>query len=94
MEEKIPGKMPEGELSDAIDLAKFYIVSGQYSKAEELLNAILKKQADNKDALFHLGILYELTNELDRAIDMFRAVLDIDPDNKEAEEHLSKLLEM
>ncbi len=81
-------------MNEAIDMAKFYIVYGQYSRAEKLLNDILKKDAGNRDALFHLGILYELTNERDKAIEAFRTILNLDPDDREAEEHLSKLLEM
>ncbi len=83
-----------GDIQDAVELAKFYIVSGQYSRAEELLNKTLQNSPQNTEALFTLGILYELTNELDRAIETFRNVLEVDPENEEAEQHLSKLLEM
>ncbi len=84
----------EMDKKEAIEMAKFYIVSGQYSRAKELLQDIISKDPDNTDAMFNLGILYELTNDLDRAIDMFRNLLELDPENREAERHLSKLLEM
>jgi len=86
--------LSEEEELEALELAKFYIISGKYDEAERLLHDVLKKNPGNIEALYHLGLLYELTNRLDEAIKKFQNVLQLNPSHKEAEEHLHKLMEI
>jgi len=83
----------EFDINELIEEAKFYIVNQQYEKAENLLKKILEKEPDNVEALYNLGILYEIINDREKAQEYFKKVIDKEPSNKDAEEHLNKLSE-
>ncbi len=83
----------EFEIKDMLEEAKFYIVSQKYEEAEKILKQILEKEPENIEALYNLGILYEIINDRDRAREFFKKVVDKQPSNKDAEEHLNKLSE-
>lgn len=86
-------KNKDFEIKELLEEAKFYIISQKYEEAEKLLNQILEKEPDNIDALYNLGILYEIINDRDRAREYFKKVIDKQPSNKDAEDHLNKLSE-
>ena len=79
---------------DLLEEAKFELVSGRYDKAERFLKKILKDNPDNIDALFNLGVLYEIKHQDFKALEYFNRVLEIDPKHREAREHAEKLAEL
>ncbi len=83
----------EFNVHDLIEEAKFYIVSQKYEEAERLLKRVLEIDPENVEAMYNLGILYEIINDRDRAQEYFKKVIDRQPTNKDAEEHLNKLSE-
>ncbi len=83
----------EFNVRDLIEEAKFYIVSQKYEEAERLLKRVLEIDPENVDAMYNLGILYEIINDREKAQEYFKKVIDRQPTNKDAEEHLNKLSE-
>ncbi len=81
-------------IEDLLEEAKFEMVSRRYDKAERFLKRILKEDPKNIDALFNLGVLYEIKHQDSRAMEYFNQVLEIDPEHKEAREHAEKLTEL
>jgi len=79
------------ERDELLEEAKFYILNQNFEKAEEILLGLLKKSPKNKEILYNLGLLYEMTHQWVRAKDFFEKVLDIDPDNAQAKEHLERV---
>ncbi len=81
-------------IEDLLEEAKFEMVSRRYDKAERFLKRILREDPKNIDALFNLGVLYEIKHQDSRAMEYFNQVLEIDPEHKEAREHAEKLTEL
>jgi len=80
-------------IEDLIEEAKFEMLAGQYEDAEKFLLRALKQDKDNVEALFDLGVLYEITHKQFKALECFQKVLEINPEHKEAREHVDKLAE-
>lgn len=78
---------------DLLEEAKFFFLNRQYDKAEKLLKEFLKENPGDPDALYHLALLYEVTNQLEEAINYFKKVLEKKPNHEEAQKHLDKLTE-
>jgi len=79
---------------DLLEEAKFELLAGRYDNAEKFLKRILKKEPKNIDALFNLGVLYEITHQDSRALECFNQVLEISPEHREAREHAENLAEL
>jgi tetratricopeptide (TPR) repeat protein len=79
---------------DLLEEAKFYFLNQQYDQAESILKSILKDEPTNIEALFHLGLLYEVTNQLEEAKKYFERVLEIDSKHQDARTHLEKVTEL
>jgi curved DNA-binding protein CbpA len=73
-------------------LARCYMKrSESLKKAEQELLGVIGEDADNPEAHFHLGMLFDQTGRSNRAASMFRRVLEIDPRHREATAELQRL---
>jgi tetratricopeptide (TPR) repeat protein len=79
---------------DLLEEAKFELLAGRYENAEKFLMKVLEQEPKNIDALFSLGVLYEITHRDSKALECFNKVLEISPDHKEAREHAENLSEL
>jgi len=79
---------------DFLEEAKFELLAGRYDSAERFLMKVIEEEPNNIDALFNLGILYEITHQNSKALEYFNRVLEISPDHKEAREHAENLTEL
>ncbi|MEO0141523.1 MAG: tetratricopeptide repeat protein [candidate division WOR-3 bacterium] len=79
---------------DLLEEAKFELLAGRYDKAEKFLREVLSDEPNNTDALFNLGVLYEITHQNSKALECFNRVLEIDPKHKEARERAERLSEI
>lgn len=86
--------MREENRKDLLEEAKFYLLNQQYDKAESLLKSLIENEPSNVEALFHLGLLYEVTNQLEKAKKYFEKVLELDSKHQEARTHLEKVTEL
>jgi len=82
------------ELKELLEEAKFYILNQNYEKAEQILKSLLKESPDDKEILYNLGLLYELTHDWGKAKDFFEKVLNLDPDHEQAKEHLERVTKL
>ncbi len=82
------------EIRELVEEAKFYILNQNYEKAEEILKSLLQESPRDKEILYNLGLLYELTHEWGKAKDFFEKVLELDPDNDQAKEHLERVTKL
>jgi len=75
-------------------LGQTYLKAGFLKRAEAIFLQILHKHARNKEALYHLGVVYELLNEYDKAQEIIipLKILGENTKNLEAHLHLNKLL--
>jgi len=75
-------------------LGKTYLKAGFLKRSESIFLEILKKHARNKEALYHLGIVYELLHQYDKALETLQPlrILGDKTDKLEAHLKLSKLL--
>lgn len=82
----------QNELVDSWEEAQFYILNSKYSKAIEILNKLLKKNKNNPELHYQLGLCYEALNMQDEAKREFRRAIELEPDSSEAKRHLDKLI--
>ncbi len=76
-------------------LGTTYLKAGFLKRSKLIFLEILKKHPRNKEALYHLGIVYELLHEFDRALETLQPLEILGEKTKSLEAHiqLSKLLE-
>ena len=76
-------------------LGQTYLKAGFLKRSESIFLQILHKHARNKEALYHLGIVYELLHEYDKAIETLLPLKILGEDTKQLEAHLklNQLLE-
>lgn len=84
---------PGERAKELLEEAKFYILNQNYEKAEEILLSLLKEAPADKDILYNLGLLNEMTHQWAKAKEFFEKVLQIDPENAQAKEHLERVTE-
>ncbi len=75
-------------------LGQTYLKAGFLKRAESIFLEILHKHARNKEALYHLGIVYELLNEYDKALETIEPLKILGDKTETLEAHLklNKLL--
>ena len=75
-------------------LGQTYLKAGFLKRSESIFLEILHKHARNKDALYHLGIVYELLNDYDKALETIQPLKILGEETQTLEAHLrlSKLL--
>ena len=74
-------------------LIPLYMEAGQFGKADEYLNDLLKNKPDNAGLLSLASRLYLLKGEPDRAIETLKRALKQDPRNVSDLKRLAKLYE-
>ena len=77
---------------DLLEAGKFSFLNENYEEAIKYFQRILKKDSQNAEACYNLGIVYEAKNMLKEAKEAFNKTLEINPGHKLAEEHLAKLV--
>jgi len=75
-------------------LGQTYLKAGFLKRAESIFLQILHKQVRNKEALYHLGIVYELLHEYDKALETLQPlkILGEKTENLKAHLELNRLL--
>ena len=75
-------------------LGQTYLKAGFLKRAESIFLQILSKHARNKEALYHLGVVYELLQEHDKAIETIQPLKILGEKTQTLEAHLklNKLL--
>jgi len=69
-------------------LGQTYLKAGFLKRAEAIFLQILHKHARNKEALYHLGVVYELLQEHDKAIETIQPLKILGENTKALETHL------
>lgn len=82
----------KSKLEDLLEAGKFSFLNENYDEAIKYFQKILKKDSQNAEACYNLGIVYEAKNMLKEAKEAFNKTLEINPKCKLAEEHLTKLV--
>jgi len=80
------------ECSTLIEKGEFYILSGNFSAAVNVLKDAEKIEKNFK-VYYNLGIAYEGLSKKEEAVEAFQAALEFEPENEKANEHLKKLIE-
>ena len=90
--ENIPKFVEKEEILE--QLGQTYLRAGFLKRAESIFLEILHKHARNKEALYHLGIVYELLQEYDKALETVEPlkILGEKTETLEAHLRLNKLL--
>jgi len=76
-------------------LGQTYLKAGFLKRSQSIYLEILKKHPRNKEALYHLGIVYELLHEFDKALTTLKPLEILGENTNDLKAHLelSKLLE-
>ncbi len=82
----------KSKLEDLLEAGKFSFLNENYDEAIKYFQKILKKDSQNAETYYNLGIVYEAKNMLKEAKEAFNKTLEINPKYKLAEEHLAKLV--
>jgi lipopolysaccharide biosynthesis regulator YciM len=69
-------------------LGQTYLKAGFLKRAESIFLQILHKHARNKEALYHLGIVYELLHEYDKALETVKPLKFLGENTKGLKAHL------
>ncbi len=69
-------------------LGQTYLKAGFLKRAESIFLQILSKHARNKEALYHLGVVYELLQEHDKAIETIQPLKILGENTEALEAHL------
>jgi tetratricopeptide (TPR) repeat protein len=72
-------------------LSEYYLITKQYPKSLEILNRILKQDAQNAGAYFMMGMIAKEQKDTTRAINAFQKSADIDPSSRDAFIELGRL---
>ena len=90
--EHIPNFHQKEEILE--QLGQTYLKAGFLKRSESIFLEILHKHARNKEALYHLGIVYELLHEYDKALEILKPLNILDEKTEQLETHLklSKML--
>ncbi|HHS91938.1 MAG TPA: hypothetical protein ENK82_01180, partial [Campylobacterales bacterium] len=77
------------------ELGQTYLKAGFLKRSKSIYLEILKKHPRNKEALYHLGVVYELLHEFDEAMTTLKPLEILGENTSELSAHLelSKLLE-
>ena len=70
-------------------MGRIYFQDGDYAKALESFQNVLKLEPKNTDAWNDLGSVYEITNNVIQAISTYRKALSVDPFNEETNFNLA-----
>lgn len=84
--ENIPDFYDKEEILE--QLGQTYLKAGFLKRAESIFLQILHKHARNKEALYHLGIVYELLHEYDKALQTVKPLKVLGEKTKGLEAHL------
>ncbi|HLG94579.1 MAG TPA: tetratricopeptide repeat protein, partial [candidate division Zixibacteria bacterium] len=84
------GRFPN-YLSGSMVLGESYLALGNYEKAKEMFNAVLKQDSDNLRALYLLGRAAQSTGEILLAYSYYERLLEADPYCEEASFEVEKL---
>lgn len=74
-----------------LKMGETYLITKQYNSAGASIDKVLKKDPQNADAYFLLGMIFKEQNDTARAINSFQKSADLDSDNKDAFIELGKL---
>jgi len=81
----------QGTISQNLLLARLLAGLGQFDKAVDRYQYILKRKPDNEMALLQLGLLYTVEKKYAKAGETFLSVIRIQPDSYPASLYLAKL---
>jgi len=70
-------------------LGQTYLKAGFLKRSESIFLEILHKHARNKNALYHLGIVYELLNEYEKALETIQPLKILEEETEALEAHLT-----
>ena len=90
--ENIPNFYEKEEILE--QLGQTYLKAGFLKRSEAIFLQILHKHARNREALYHLGIVYELLHEYDKALETIPPLKILGEETERLEAHLklSRLL--
>jgi cytochrome c-type biogenesis protein CcmH/NrfG len=83
-----------GDASIAVDLASAYFESGDFNRALDLLNQVLRAEPDNAIALFNRAVIYQRQAKWQEAIADWNRYLQLDSKSDWAQEARRKLQEI
>lgn len=72
-----------------INLSAVLIEQGEYTEAEQRLSQLVEASPDSADALYYLGVVYEMTDRMLEARGMWRRARELDPTHVKALESLA-----
>lgn len=75
-----------------IQVAYQSLYTGEYNKAAQLFNKVLRKDSENVKALTGLGAVYAQMGQESKAIDQYYQVLKVEPENLQAFEAIISLM--
>jgi tetratricopeptide (TPR) repeat protein len=81
-----------GSLEVDLHLARIYLDMGRSAEAQRLLEGVLERDDDNREARQTLSDILEQAGEPEKAVEVFRPVLDSNPDNAFVQYRLGTLL--
>ena len=79
------------DIPTLLKLSETYLITKQYNPALTTLDRVLKRDAQNSDAYFLLGMVFKEQDDEARAINAFQKSVDLNSDNKDASIELGKL---
>lgn len=69
----------------------YYLQNQKYAEAEENLKLAIKKEPDNKQLYFSLGVVYDQLGDTEKAIEAYEKAIELDPDYFDAVYNLGAL---
>jgi len=72
-----------------LQLGETYLKAGFLKRSESIFLQILHKQVRNRDALYSLGIIYEILHEYDKALETLTPLTLLEEDTTSLEAHLN-----
>ena len=88
-----PGKaIPPEMLAGMLRAARQSLSEGRYQEAIAAYQAVLKRDADNVDAMTHLGLIVAIGGHADTALETWDKALRLDPDYAPAYLYRGELL--
>lgn len=84
----LPDPKDKAHLLAMVDEARSLEVKGQFEKAIQKYEEILKQDPDNKMALFPAGLIYANTGKPEKALGIFQKLVELDPENYDTKNSL------
>jgi tetratricopeptide (TPR) repeat protein len=77
-------RIAQDSVKTQLKLTEFYFILKKYQEGLSVLNEILKKDPQNAEAYFMMGMIAKEMDQKDRAMVSFQKSVDLDPNNADA----------